>query len=124
MRTAEVYSLFPEPTTTAPATTPVSEADNAAFDAFWAAYPKRTGKPLAKAKFMAIIKGGCETKTFEKDSNSYVTINLEGTSEEIVAGAKAYTRSLIDLNTYKRKIEDRFIPAAAVWLNRGGWMDF
>lgn len=102
---------------------PTTEANSAAFDMFWAAYPKRVGKPLAKAKFMSIVNGGFKTKTLDKDSGTYVEIELEATAQEIVDAAKAYTRSLIDLNTYKRKIEDRFIPAPAVWLNQGRFFD-
>jgi hypothetical protein len=95
----------------------------AKFDEFYAAYPKRVDKALARAKFMSIVRGGFKTKTLDKDSNSYVEIELTATADELIDAAKRYTRSLIDTNTYKRKLEDKYIPSPAVWLNKGRFED-
>lgn len=99
------------------------EALERAFEAFWTNYPRKVGKPLARAKFMAIVKGGFRTKTMDKDSGQYVEIELDATPEEILAGTKRYALSLIDRNTFKRKIEDKFIAHPATFLNRGGWLN-
>lgn len=108
-----VLKLFTEPTPEV----------QSRFEEFWAVYPKRVGKPLAKAKFDAIVKGGFRTKTMDKDSGSYIEIELDATAQEIIDGTKRYVSSLIDRNTFKRKIEDKFIPHAATFLNQGRWMD-
>lgn len=99
------------------------EALDKAFEEFWTNYPRKVGKPLARAKFMAIVKGGFRTKTMDRDSGQYVEIELEATPEEILAGTKRYALSLIDRNTFKRKVEDKFIAHPATFLNRGGWFN-
>lgn len=113
---SNVMSLFAE----APA--PVAKKESR-FAEFWAAYPKHTQKALARAKYEAIIRGSFKTKTRDKDSGGFMDIELEATEEELIEGAKRYMESLIDKRTYKRTIEDKFIPAAAVWLNQGRWLD-
>lgn len=99
------------------------EALEKAFEAFYQAYPKRIDKALARSKFFGIVKGGFRTKTLDKDSNSFVEIELSATPEELIEAAKRYTSSLIDTNTYKRKVEDKYIPSPAVWLNKGRFQD-
>lgn len=112
-----VYELFPSQQEKP------REDLNAAFERFWSIYPKRTQKALAKAKFMAICRGSFKTKTRDKDSGGFMDIELDASAEEIIEGAKRYMDSLIDKVTWKRKIEDKYIPAAAVWLNQGRWLD-
>lgn len=108
-----VLPMFPEP-----------EIDiDAEFEKFWKAYPKRVGKPLAKAKFREIVSKGLRTRTLDKDSGSYVEIELAATVEEIVSGAKAYARTQIDPNTYKLKDGGQYTCHPATWLNQGRWMD-
>ena len=99
------------------------------FDEFWSAYPmpKRVGKAVAKAKFDAITgPHGLKTKTLDRDSNSYVEIELKATADEIIRGAHAYAQR------HKRQgsgafgyVDDgKFIMNPATFLNRGIWMDF
>ena len=92
------------------------------FEEFWSHYPKRIGKPLAKAKYDAIVRG-IKTKTVDKDAGGFMEIELQATEEELIEGAKKYTRSLLDMNTFKRTVEDKYLPAPAVWLNQGRWLD-
>lgn len=115
----KVVSLFPE---YEEPFIPKPLANSQRFEEFWAAYPKRVGKPLAKAKYDAIIKGGFKTRTFDKDSNSYVDIEIGATEEEIIEGAKRYVRSIVDHN-FKRIVEDKFLPHPATWLNQGRFLD-
>jgi hypothetical protein len=96
---------------------------DAAFELFWKAYPKRVGKPLAKAKFREIVTKGLRTRTLDRDSGSYVEIDLQATVDEIIAGAKAYARSQIDPNTYKLRDGGKYTCQPASWLNQGRWMD-
>lgn len=93
------------------------------FEEFWRFYPRKVGKPLAKAKFEAIIKGGYVTRTMDRDSGQFIEIELEATADEIIEGTKRYASSLIDRNTFKRKIEDKFIAHPSTFLNRGGWLN-
>jgi hypothetical protein len=94
------------------------------FDDFWLAYPKRVGKPLARAKWEAIVNGGLTTRTLDKDSGTYVAITLEATAQELVDGAKRYAKSQIDPNTYGLKDGGRFTLHPSTWLNQGRWEDF
>ena len=118
MSQANVLSLFPEDAR------PIPKTETSRFEEFWSAYPKRVGRALARAKYEAIIKGSYRTRTLERDSGQFIEIELEATEDEIIQATKAYARSLVDMNTFKRKVEDKFIPAASVWLNRGSWQDF
>lgn len=92
------------------------------FAEFWRAFPKKTGKPLAKAKFDAITNGGLQTKTFDRDSNTYVQIELSATPDELIEAAKRYRASQIGEN-YKLKDDGRFTCQPATWLNQGRWLD-
>lgn len=94
------------------------------FNDFWKAYPKRVGRPLAEAKWNAITGDGLKTRTLDRDSNTYVEIELKATPEEIIAGAKAYAASQIDRNTYRLKDDGKFTLQPATFLNQGRWMDF
>jgi len=93
------------------------------FDDFWRSYPKKVGKPLARAKWDAITNGGLRTKTLDRDSGSYVTIELSATPQELVEGAKRYAKSQIDRNTYRLKDDGKFTCMPSTWLNQGRWQD-
>lgn len=93
------------------------------FEDFWRAYPKRVGKPLAKAKWDAITGGGLKTRTLDKDSGTYVEIELKATPDEIIAGAKKYAATQVDRQTYKLKDDGKFTCQPATWLNQGRWED-
>lgn len=112
---SQILQLFPE-------SKPKGGVKSERFEEFWSAYPKHVGKALAKAKYESILNG-VKTKTVDKDSGGFMEIELSATEEELVAGAKKYTLSLLDRNTYKRTVEDKYLPAPAVWLNQGRWMD-
>ena len=72
---------------------------NTPFDLFWAAYPKRTGKDLARASF----------------AKRKVTSTL--LEEMLAAIAK-------QKNTDQwKKDGGQYIPAPATWLNQGRWQD-
>jgi len=108
-----VQQLFPEPLA----------GTQSRFAEFWEAYPRRVGKPVAKAKFDQIVNGGLITKTLDKDSGSFIEIELHATADEIIDGAKRYALSQIDKNTYRLKDGGEFIPHPSRWLNQGRWMD-
>ena len=93
------------------------------FEDFWKHYPRRVGKPLARAKWDAITGPGLKTRTLDKDSNSYVDIELQATPAELVEGAKRYRDSQIDRTTYKLRDNGRYVAHPATWLNQGRWMD-
>ncbi len=93
------------------------------FDEFWQAYPRRIGKPLAKAKWDKITNGGLKTRTLDKDSGSFVCISLQATADELIEGAKKYHNKNLDMKTFKLKDEGKFICHPATWLNQGRWED-
>lgn len=93
------------------------------FDEFWKIYPLKVGKPMAKAKYTAIVTTGLDTKTLDKDSGQYIPIRLEATEDEIIAGAKRYLDSQIDKKTYRMKDDGKFLLHPSTWLNKGRWMD-
>jgi hypothetical protein len=95
----------------------------ATFDEFWKAYPKRVGKPLAKAKWDAITNGGLRTRTLDKDSGQYVAIELKADAAELIEAAKRYRDTQMDKNTYRLKDDGRFTLHPASWLNQGRWED-
>lgn len=99
------------------------EALEKAFEEVWKAYGNKAKKPLAKAKYLSIVKGGFKTRTLDKDSNSYVEIELEATPEEILQGVKRYMSAQIDKKTFTIKDGGKFIPHLATFLNQGRWMD-
>lgn len=94
------------------------------FEALWKVWPRKDGKAVARAKYLAIIKGGYETRTLDKSSQMFIPMELSATPEEILAGAKAYVLSQIDKRTYRMKDDGKFIPHLATWLGRAGWQDF
>lgn len=105
-------------------TEPATVTELHTFEAFWKAYPKKVGKPLAKAKWDAITNGGLTTRTMDKDSGQYVEIELQATPAELVEGAKKYAKSLVvDTGDKYVMTERRFICHPSTWLNQGRWMD-
>ena len=111
-----VHSLFPKEVPTFDAA--------AAFEELWKIWPRRDGKAVARAKYLGIVKGGYETRTLDKSSQTFIPMELSATPEQIMAGAKAYRDSQIDKRTYRFKDDGRFIPHLATWLGRAGWQDF
>lgn len=97
------------------------------FDEFWLAYPhpRRVGRVLAKAKWDAITNGGLSTRTLDRDSGQYVSIELKASPAEILAGLKAYDeRNRNPGAHWEYKDGGKFICHPATWLNQGRWMDF
>jgi hypothetical protein len=101
------------------------EVDPDTFEAFWRAYPRKVGKPLAEAKWNAITNGGLRTRTLDKDSNTYVEITLSATPAEILDAAKRY-----DQRNRKKGIgefgyvdDGKYICHPATWLNQGRFYD-
>lgn len=120
LNNTNVIDLFQAPVQSG--SQPSPEID-AAFEELWKLWPRREGKVLAKARFAAIIKG-CTTRTLEKDSGSYITIELHSTTEAILKAAKAYLASQVDKNTYRIKDDGKFIPHLNTWLNKGKFLDY
>lgn len=70
------------------------------FEAFWQAYPKRTGRVMAYRQYLAAVYYG------------------GATSELILKGIEAYKRHLMTQQT-----EFQFIKSPAAWLSGGHWLD-
>jgi len=104
-----------------PAASPAPVGD---FEAVWKMWPRKDGKAIARIKYLAIIKGGYDTRTLDKSSQTFIPMELSATPEQIAAGVKAYVASQIDKRTYRLKDDGKFIPHLATWLGRGGWEDF
>jgi hypothetical protein len=115
-----VHALFPDMDKKV---APNAEA-MAAFDKLWASWPRKDGKAVSRAKYLAIIKGGYQTKTLDKSSGQFIDMELGARPEQILAGAKAYVASQIDKRTYRLKDEGKFIPHLSTWLGRAGWEDW
>lgn len=99
----------------------------ASFEDFWKVYPKKVGKPIAQAKWNAITsETGLTTRTLDKDSGTYVEIQLKATPEEILEGAKRYERHHRRQGTgqYGYVDDGKFLLNAATFLNQGRWMDW
>lgn len=98
------------------------------FEEFWFEYPypRRVGKLLAKAKWDAITNGGLRTRTLDRDSGQYVTIEVTATPEEIIAGLRKYEQKNRKPGTgeYGYVDDGKFICHPSVFLNQGRWMDF
>lgn len=90
------------------------------FDEFWAEYPLKKRKLVARLKWDAITNGGLETRTLDRDTREYVKIFLKATAQEIIDGAKRYNKKQRDPNTYKVK---EFTCWPENWLNQGRWED-
>ena|SRR5690554_4880690 len=90
------------------------------FEEFWAVYPRKIGKALARAKWTAITNGGLRTRTLDRDSQTFVEIELRATPSEIIEGAKRYREAMYDRHTRQFS---KYICHPATWLNQGRWED-
>lgn len=93
------------------------------FETIWKLWPNKSKKPLARAKYEAILKG-CKTRTMDKDSGQFMEIELRATEEDVIKGVKAYLDSLIDKRTFKMKDDGKYVPHLATFLNGGRYEDF
>lgn len=93
------------------------------FEEVWRLWPNKSKKPLARAKYNAIL-AGCKTRTMDRDSGQFVEIELIASEEEIVKGIKAYLDSLIDRKTFKMKDDGKYVPMLSTFLNGGRYEDF
>lgn len=104
------------------------EVDPDSFEAFWRQYPhpRRVGKAVAHAKWLAITGPGLSTRTLDRDSGTYVSIELKATPAEILEGLKKYDAKCRKKGTGEFGYEDdgRFICHPSVFLNQGRWLDF
>jgi hypothetical protein len=103
-------------------------AEPGSFEEFWLAYPypRRVGKAVAKAKWEAITGEGLSTRTLDRDSGQYVSIELKATPAEILSGLKKYDAKCRKKGTGNFGYEDdgKFICHPSVFLNQGRWLDF
>lgn len=120
-KTTNVLQLFQEPQPVNKDS--IKSVKSERFDELWKLWPRKDGKVLAKSRYEAIL-GGCRTRTLEKDSGSFISIELEATEDQIISAAKKYLASQVDKNTYKMKDDGKFIPHLNTWLNRGLFLDF
>lgn len=93
------------------------------FDEVFKLWPNKAKKPLARAKYEAILRGTYRTKTLDRDSGTYVDIELNATEDRIIEGIKAYLASQVDKNTYRLKDGGKYIPHLATFLNGGRFED-
>lgn len=113
---AQLHRLFPDD--------PPAAAPQGDFEALWKIWPRKDGKAIARAKYLAIIKGGYETRTLDKSSQTFIPMELSASPEQILQGATAYRDSQIDKRTFRFKDDGKFIPHLATWLGRAGWEDW
>lgn len=99
------------------------DSNRTRFAEFWKEYPKKVGKPIAFAKYCAIINGGLKTRTLDRDSQTFVEIELHATEQELIDGAKRYSSQNIDRKTYRFRDEGKYLCHPATWLNQGRWHD-
>lgn len=106
--------------------TALTRPDQATFDDFWSAYPRPVKKALAKAKWDAITGPGLRTRTLDRDSNTYVELELRATPQELVDGALRYREAMKDPRPYHYGFKDdgKYIAHPATFLNQGRWMDY
>ena len=88
-----------EPSMNQPPVVPQGETvENAAFDEFWAVYPRHVGRPKALAAFRRAVKRA-------------------GSPVPVVDGARELA------NDPNLPDDKQFIPHPTTWLNRDGWDD-
>ena len=75
----------------------ISTSDDALFEDFWNAYPRKVAKKEAMKKFAKAVKDGTDPNT-------------------IIAGAKTYAASVVGK-------ERKYIAHPTTWLNQGRWED-
>lgn len=101
---------------------PIVNQQQDRFEEFWKLYPRKIGKPLARAKWDAITNGGLKTRTLDKDSGSYVEIELQASPERIIASAQKFRDAQFE--GFKLKDDGKFICHPATWLNQGRFEDY
>ena len=96
------------------------------FEEFWKEFPYeiRKGKAVARQKWEAITGEGLDTKTLDRDSNSYVPLFLKATPEEILTGLRAWMKSLKINPDFSYHDDIKYEKRPAQWLNAGRWMDY
>ena len=99
------------------------EAVGARFEEFWRYYPRKVGKAVAKAKYIEIVRG-CTTRTLQRDSQTFIGLELQATEEQLIQAVQKWVDSMIDKKTFKRTVEDKYLPHAETWLNKGRFEDF
>ena len=75
----------------------ISTSDDALFEDFWNAYPRKIAKKEAMKKFAKAVKDGTDPNT-------------------IIAGAKTYAASVVGK-------EQKYVAHPTTWLNQGRWED-
>ena len=75
----------------------ISTSDDALFEDFWNAYPRKIAKKEAMKKFAKAVKDGTDPNT-------------------IIAGAKTYATSVVGK-------EQKYVAHPTTWLNQGRWED-
>lgn len=95
------------------------------FDEWWRVYPKKVGKPLARAKWNAITGDGLKTRTLDRDSGQYVEIELKATPEELLAGARRYEQRnrKPGIGEFGYVENGKYLCHPSTWLNQGRWED-
>lgn len=95
-----------------------------AFARFWEWYPLKKGKPKAREIFLKITApGGYRTRTFDKDSGTYIDLHLTASPEQLVEAAKEFWKSLPSKGeSYTR--DTTYCPHPATWLNQGRFEDY
>jgi len=109
---SNVQALFPEP----------ERALDSRFEEVWRMWPNKAKKPLAKARYQALLKGPMKTRTLDRDSGQFVEIEVEAGEDEIEAGVKAYLKSQITKD-FKMKDDGKYIPHLSTFLNQGRFLD-
>ena len=100
-------------------TATVTQLAPATFAAFWDQCPKKVGRIIAQAKWNQITGDGLQTRTKDRDSDTYVEVFLKATPQELIDGMKRYRKRV----WVTEETEARFILHPSTWLNRGGWLD-
>lgn len=96
------------------------------FEDFWAKYPaeRRCKKAQCKRLWDAITDGGYDARTKSPEGGGFMTIRLEATPEEIMAGLERWAKQLPRNPQNFDLIEPQFIVTSPVWLNQGRWEDW
>ena len=87
------------------------------FETFWALYPRKCGKAMARAKWQQITGNGMQAKCRDRDGNT-MEVDLFARPDELIEGAKAYRYECVDAET-----PPQFIAHPSTWLNQGRWDD-
>lgn len=99
--------------------------ERATFEDFWKLCYRKVDKALARSKWTAITsERGLETRIRDRETGELVSVHLQATPEEIIAGLNAYNKTLYSPTSFERLVEDRYIVHPATFLNRGRWMDY